>query len=202
MGVLSEILGGHGAHILKWFGLRPDRQQSRVLQGELQVGNEAHQWVESANFPDCTNGAAPQFPSTSGSFWDQANHSVLSVEPRTYAGAGVGNPSGSTQPVYDLINCGPNHRFTVRGGPGKPALIVHNCVQAVARDVFADCLLRLDQAGIEVIFHAHDEAVCLVDADKAEESRKLIKEIMSTPPEWMPDLPQSADAQLVAKYTK
>jgi len=88
-------------------------------------------------------------------------------------------------------------RVSMHGG-----ILTENVIQALARDVFADCLLRLDEAGIEVILHAHDEAVCLVDADKAEEKLKQITAIMSTPPSWMLSLPQAAEGKATERYTK
>lgn len=88
-------------------------------------------------------------------------------------------------------------RVAIHGG-----ILTENVIQAVARDVFADCLLRLDQAGIQVIMHAHDEAVCMVDTDKADEKLKLIVDIMSTPPTWMPDLPQAAEGKTTVRYVK
>jgi len=88
-------------------------------------------------------------------------------------------------------------RTKVYGG-----LITENITQATARDVFADCLLRLEKAGYEVILHVHDEAVCLVDEDKAEEAKHAIEKIMSTPPEWMSELPQAAEAKITKAYTK
>jgi len=88
-------------------------------------------------------------------------------------------------------------RVSMHGG-----ILTENVIQALARDVFADCLLRLDEAGIEVILHAHDEAVCLVDSDKAEEKLKQITQIMSTPPSWMSSLPQAAEGKTSQRYTK
>jgi DNA polymerase len=88
-------------------------------------------------------------------------------------------------------------RVSMHGG-----ILTENVIQALARDVFADCLLRLDEAGIEVILHAHDEAVCLVDTDKAEEKLKQITEIMSTAPAWMKELPQAAEGKTCERYTK
>lgn len=45
-----------------------------------------------------------------------------------------------SEPVYDLLNAGPNHRFTVRTRHG--ALIVHNCGYGVGWRKYADTLLR------------------------------------------------------------
>lgn len=44
------------------------------------------------------------------------------------------------EPVYDLLNAGPNHRFTVRTKHG--AMIVHNCGYGVSAQKFSDTLLR------------------------------------------------------------
>lgn len=82
------------------------------------------------------------------------------------------------------------------------ASLVENLVQATARDVFADCVLRLEAAGYSLILHAHDEAVCLVDEATAEADCAAIEKIMSTPPEWMPSLPQAAEAHVCSLYTK
>ena len=88
-------------------------------------------------------------------------------------------------------------RTSIHGG-----ILTENVIQAMARDVFADCLLRLDAAGFEVILHAHDEAVCLVDESTADESKHAIEKIMSTAPVWISDLPQAAEAKITKRYTK
>lgn len=82
------------------------------------------------------------------------------------------------------------------------ALLTENCIQATARDVFGDCLLRIEAAGYRVILHAHDEAVCLVKEEIAEAALKDITAIMSTPPTWMPALPQAAAGHICIEYTK
>lgn len=66
-----------------------------------------------------------------------------------------------SEPVYDLLNAGPNHRFTVRTRHG--ALIVHNCGYGVGWRKYADTLLRqgvrlssdIDQH-YEMAHHAHN----------------------------------------------
>lgn len=96
-----------------------------------------------------------------------------------------------------MLRMGRMMRVKLHGG-----VLTENVIQAVARDVFADCILRLDKAGVNVILHAHDEAVCMVDEANAEEFKHLIEKIMSTPPDWMPDLPQAAEAKITKSYTK
>ncbi len=57
--------------------------------------------------------------------------------------------------------------------------ITENIVQAVARDCLTDSLKALNDAGFRVIAHIHDEIICEVPADKAEEYLKRQSELMS-----------------------
>jgi DNA polymerase bacteriophage-type len=100
--------------------------------------------------------------------------------------------------VYDILNAGPRRRFTVRGSDGKP-FIVSNCVQAVARDVFAESLLRLHRVGVEVVFHVHDEAVCEVAPGT---DPREIERIMSITPDWLTGCPLAAEAVVTTRYCK
>jgi DNA polymerase len=83
-------------------------------------------------------------------------------------------------------------------------LLAENLTQAFARDIFMDRVVALSDKGYEVIMRVHDEAVCLVEADEAsaEEARKDIETIMSTPPEWCKSLPMGAEATVMRYYAK
>ena len=71
--------------------------------------------------------------------------------------------------VYDLLNAGPRHRFTVRGKDGRPFL-VSNCVQAIAADILREQLIEADTRyraekpsdTIRVVMQTHDEIVCVI----------------------------------------
>lgn len=81
-------------------------------------------------------------------------------------------------------------------------LLSENASQALARDIFCDMLCKIDANGHEIIFHVHDEVVVECDADKAEESLRDIVSLMSTPPDWIPDIPLSAEGKILTKYEK
>jgi len=81
-------------------------------------------------------------------------------------------------------------------------LLAENLSQALARDIFSDMLCKIHNAGFEIVMHVHDEVVVEVDSDKAEESLKQIIKIMSTAPEWIPDIPLSAEGDILTCYTK
>lgn len=81
-------------------------------------------------------------------------------------------------------------------------ILAENLSQGLARDIFADMMLRVDAAGYPVILHVHDELVCEVPEEQAEQALSDIMSIMSTPPEWIPDIPLSAEAHILDAYTK
>lgn len=74
--------------------------------------------------------------------------------------------------------------------------LTENVTQAVARDLLADALLRLDQAGYYVVGHVHDEVI--VESDDSEG----IRTIMKNAPAWADGLPLDASADLSERYTK
>lgn len=80
--------------------------------------------------------------------------------------------------------------------------ITENLIQALARDVLADGWIRLDKAGLadRLHFTAHDEFV--ISTDGGEEARAEASRILSTPPEWAPDLPLKCVPKLFEAYTK
>lgn len=81
-------------------------------------------------------------------------------------------------------------------------LLAENASQALARDIFCNMLCRIHDAGLKIIFHVHDEVVVEVDEDEAEDALARIVEIMSTPPEWIPDIPVSAEGNIISVYEK
>jgi DNA polymerase len=58
--------------------------------------------------------------------------------------------------------------------------ICENVCQALSRDILAHALVQLENAGLPVIAHSHDEALAETTPDRADE----FKRIMETPPPW------------------
>jgi DNA polymerase I-like protein with 3'-5' exonuclease and polymerase domains len=80
--------------------------------------------------------------------------------------------------------------------------VAENASQALARDIFSDMLVRVANAGHNIIMHVHDEIVVEADADKADDALADILSIMSTPPEWIADIPLAAEGTTLTRYTK
>lgn len=80
------------------------------------------------------------------------------------------------------------------------AMVTENLTQALARIVVAEQMLKIRDAGYHVAFQVHDENVCVVPEDQAEQAEKDIVAIMSTPPDWAPDLPVACEAGTADTY--
>lgn len=78
--------------------------------------------------------------------------------------------------------------------------LVENIVQATARDLLALAMLRLRDAGFEIVMHIHDEAV--LEVPEGVSSVEEICEIMAVAPEWAVGLPLRADGYECSFYKK
>jgi DNA polymerase len=78
--------------------------------------------------------------------------------------------------------------------------IVENIVQATSRDLLADAMLRMDQAGLAIVAHVHDEVICEVPI--GESSVEEICSLMSRGPKWAQGLPLTADGYECEFYQK
>jgi DNA polymerase len=80
--------------------------------------------------------------------------------------------------------------------------LVENIVQAIARDILADSMLRLDKEGLELVMHVHDEVVAEVPEVNAEALLNKMYAIMGAEISWAKGLPLSADGYLTKYYKK
>ena len=76
---------------------------------------------------------------------------------------------------------------------------VENIVQATARDILAEAMLRLDAHGYKIVMHVHDEAVIEAPADSSLED---ICTIMGENPSWTNGLLLRADGYICDFYKK
>lgn len=67
--------------------------------------------------------------------------------------------------------------------------IVENIVQATARDVLAEAMIKLHDAGMNIVMHVHDEIACEVDTDSFTYGLEYMKSAMEIVPEWAAGLP-------------
>lgn len=78
--------------------------------------------------------------------------------------------------------------------------IVENIVQAIARDLLAEAMLRLYNAGFTIVAHVHDEVIC--EVPNGTSSVEEVCTIMAEQPTWVKGLPLKADGYECSFYKK
>lgn len=96
------------------------------------------------------------------------------------------NRFGSESVSYEGI--GTNRKWTRIESYG--AKFCENIVQATARDVLAEAMLRLEKKGFDIVCHIHDEVV--LEVPEGASSVEEVNEIMAVCPDWCEGLPLRA----------
>ena len=78
--------------------------------------------------------------------------------------------------------------------------LTENIVQAIARDLLAEAMERLDKEGFSIVMHVHDEAVIEIEQDN--NCLDNICQTMSIQPKWAKGLPLAADGYITPFYKK
>lgn len=77
-----------------------------------------------------------------------------------------------------------------------------SAVQATARDMLTEAMLRLEENGFEMVNTIHDEILLLTKEADAESALDRVIQIMTTPPKWAPDFPLAAEGWVGDRYRK
>ena len=182
--IIRGISRRHGEQLPAGTDTGQDRRERRLLQRELPGGDvqtagaeqtekQAHQYTLGT---DHSRGSL-------GQIRNRQDDPALQTGSRS-TGRYVVHDTGYSKPVYDLKNCGPKHCFTVIVAHGRP-MLVHNCVQAIARDCLVVTMMRLIDQGYVPVMHIHDEIVIEADpTDRLEDVNRIFAE----PIPWAPGL--------------
>lgn len=135
-------------------------------------------------------------------FWNQLEDAMRACHEKTFF---MRLPSGRIIRYFEVhAYDGGITASTERGGRrfqwygGK---LVENIVQATARDVFAQGVLRIHEAGIRILWTVHDEVICEVP-EGSEVTPEMVAGLLAQTPEWMPGLPVDAEASESQTYCK
>ena len=79
-------------------------------------------------------------------------------------------------------------------------LACENITQAIANDLLRHSLSRLEEEGLDVVLHVHDEIV-LETADPEAAADALLR-VMTTAPAWAQGLPLNAEVEIMTRYGK
>ncbi|MDD7465136.1 MAG: DNA polymerase [Actinomycetaceae bacterium] len=79
--------------------------------------------------------------------------------------------------------------------------LVENIVQAIARDLLAEAITRIEKAGYQIVMHIHDEVVIDEPADSGTTAADICA-LMTQLPEWAAGLPIDAAGYECSFYQK
>jgi len=80
--------------------------------------------------------------------------------------------------------------------------LTENLIQAFCRDLMADAMVRVEDAGLPVVLTVHDEIVCEAPAEAAQEAYEYLRHEMTTLPAWAAGFPIGASGYWGARYKK
>lgn len=178
--VIRGVLGGHGADIPAGADTGQEGQQRGLYSGKLSLGDTHRTGEEPAEF------------ATSGHNQGAQADGRFEIDPTV---------SVAPEPVYDLLNAGPDARFVVRGSTGP--FIVHNCVenvcQGIARCIIGEQMLRIAKR-YKVVLTVHDSIVCCVPDAEVVDAVAYVEESMRWTPDWAAGLPVDCEAGTAKSY--
>lgn len=80
--------------------------------------------------------------------------------------------------------------------------LVENIVQAVARDLLAAAMQRLEEAGFPVVLHSHDEIVCELRNESGIDYVSDLEAVMASSPAWAEGCPVAVEGWQSKRYRK
>lgn len=111
----------------------------------------------------------------------------------------VTNRFGSQSVAYYEENSMKHQICEVETYGGK---LTENIIQAISRDLLGYALINLEKRGYPVVMHVHDEAICEVNPEGADEAMAEMCDIMAEKPEWAEGLPLTAAGYVTPYYMK
>ncbi len=200
--VFRQLLGRHGAFVPTGAHHRAPEQRQGILTEQLRVGDA--QGAGKQQTQQCCGGRALG-PNDRGRTFGANRagpHDDLLQAELGPQGSSADRQTRCVTEVFDLMDCGPQHRFVIAAG-GLP-LIVHNCeniTQAAACDQLAEPMLEIEAAGYETVLTVHDEIVAEVP-DTDEFTAERLASMMCMSLGWNEGLPLAAAGFETKRYTK
>lgn len=79
-------------------------------------------------------------------------------------------------------------------------MLTENVVQAIARDLMAEAMIRVEIAGYKIVLTVHDEIISEDEEDFG--SQEEFERIMAEVPIWCPDCPMAVEGGVITRYQK
>lgn len=196
--VVHRFSGRYGAFVYVRADTRTPQRERWLLPRQLCVAPVAVPAREQAEHP--TTFGENSAGAVTGDR-HPPEHAVLPTQTRVPVRPLTGSPLPGEQfsEVYDILNCGPRSRFTVRDGDGLP-MIVHNCTQGSARDIMGHGWLTVEGMGYVPLFSVHDELASEYPEGQADLS--AYETGLSALPAWAEGLPVTAEGYISKRFRK
>ena len=195
----SSLLGRHGRDVPAWLDAGQSRQQRPLLRAELSMDELQNTGAQHTVQHLRRNAVGRNNGGRGGRAQrHQRDYAAVSGGKRV-AIAFSTCAARRHEPVYDIVNAGPNHRFTVVGQDGR-LVLVSNCTQAIAADMLVTALANMHDAGLPVVLHVHDAAAVEVRERDAEKLMPLFEQCMLSQHAWTAGLPVAVAAHASTRF--
>ena len=127
----------------------------------------------------------------SGTLWMvlPSGRRLAYVKPRTQP-----NRFGRMSLTYEGV--GQNHKWSRQETYSER--LVENATQAIARDILAEAMARMEDYGLSIVGHVHDEVI--IEAPIGKYKVDEVCKLMAIKPDWCEGLPLSAAGYLAPAY--
>ena len=127
----------------------------------------------------------------SGTLWMvlPSGRRLAYLKPRTQP-----NRFGRMSLTYEGV--GQNHKWSRQ--ETYSGRLVENATQAIARDILAEAMARMEDYGLSIVGHVHDEVI--IEAPIGKYKVDEVCKLMSIKPDWCEGLPLSATGYLAPSY--
>ena len=198
---LPGILGRYGKQLSAGAYAGASQQQPWVQPCELLLEQPSCTGAQHAFQPGASDSLGAHYSSRSGTTFGSWGDDAAVSHQQQLAHEAVVHKSCRVEQTYDIMNCGPRHRFVVRGDTGP--FVVHNCVQWLARVILTQAMIRIARRGYRIVTTTHDEIVVLLKKDSdAERHHAVLVDEMRATPAWLPGIPLDAEGGVSERYEK
>jgi DNA polymerase len=182
--IIPNILCRYGEFISRGVIFGKSKQRRGVSPSKLPLGYEPRTKYESESIIK-----RGKYSRTIKNIWDKSVNAIL--QSKSWSSYRTTDSTSMLRKhVYDIINAGDQQRFVVSGT--EAPFIVHNCVQATARCIMSEAMVRIAKR-YQIALSIHDALYIVVPEAEAQEALDFLIGEMCKPPLWMPDIPLAAE---------
>jgi hypothetical protein len=196
---VRKVLGRYGTNVRSWFNTGAKKQQWSLSKDKLRMDYREQTSPQQTIQHEHRNTMGSNDRGGSiGAIWDKRSYFICTDNTESSYRTDV-HKTKLPESVYDILNAGPNHRFTVIGDDGR-YFIASNCTCAIEADLLCLALEHMERENVGVNLHVHDSIAAEVDEDDVDRVMPIFKAAMVEMPNWTHGLPIAADVDASARF--